>query len=76
MIDRPSQATFIDEIETSVQLNGSRIVLIDYLQLISSNDKGKSKPQVIGKTIRIYWLTVVRREMLQQFLHLSLLRAS
>lgn len=50
MIDRPFLGeTFIDEIETSVQLNGSRIVLIDYLQLISSNDKGKSKPQVIGK---------------------------
>lgn len=50
MIDRPFLGeSFIEEIETSVQLNASRIVLIDYLQLISSNDKGKSKPQVIGK---------------------------
>lgn len=50
MIDRPFIAeTFIDEIETSVQLNGSRAVLIDYLQLIGSNDRGRSKPQVIGK---------------------------
>lgn len=50
MIDRPFLAeTFIDEIETSVQLNDSRAVLIDYLQLIGSNDKGRSKPQVIGK---------------------------
>lgn len=50
MIDRPFNAeTFIDEIETSVQLNNSRAVLIDYLQLISSTDRGKSKPQYIGK---------------------------
>lgn len=50
MIDRPFFAeTFIEEIETSVQLNGSKAVLIDYLQLISSNDRGRSKPQVIGK---------------------------
>lgn len=50
MIDRPFLAeTFIDEIETSVQLNGSRAVLIDYLQLIGSTDRGRSKPQVIGK---------------------------
>ena len=50
MIDRPFLGeSFIEEIETSVSLNASRIVLIDYLQLIGSNDKGKSKPQVIGK---------------------------
>lgn len=50
MIDRPFYAeTFIEEIETSVQLNGSKAVLIDYLQLIASNDRGRSKPQVIGK---------------------------
>lgn len=50
MIDRPFLAeTFIDEIETSVQLNDSKAVLIDYLQLIGSNDRGRSKPQVIGK---------------------------
>lgn len=49
MIDRPFKAeTFIEEIETSVQLNGSRAVLIDYLQLIGWDSKGKSKPQAIG----------------------------
>ena len=49
MIDRPFKAeTFIEEIETSVQLNNSRVVLIDYLQLIGWDSKGKSKPQAIG----------------------------
>lgn len=50
MIDRPFLAeSFIEEIDTSVQLNDSKAILIDYLQLITSNDKGKSKPQVIGR---------------------------
>ena len=49
MIDRPFKAeTFIDEIETSVQLNGSKAILIDYLQLIGWDSKNKSKPQAIG----------------------------
>lgn len=50
MIDRPFVAeTFIEEVETSVQLNNSRFVLIDYLQLINSNNTSKSKPQYIGE---------------------------
>lgn len=50
MIDRPFYAeTLVDEIETSVQLNDSKLVVIDYLQLISSMDNSKSKPQYIGK---------------------------
>lgn len=49
MIDRPFKAeTFIEEIETSVQLNDSKAVLIDYLQLIGWDSKNKSKPQAIG----------------------------
>lgn len=51
MIDRPFLAeTVVDEINTSVKLNNSKMVLIDYLQLISSNTVGKSKPQYIGDT--------------------------
>lgn len=50
MIDRPFYAeTFIDEIETSVQLNNSKAVLIDYLQLITSKDSSRAKSQVIGR---------------------------
>lgn len=49
MIDRPFKLeTFIDDIETAVQLNGARAVLVDYLQLISSDRAGLSKPQVLG----------------------------
>ena len=50
MIDRPFLGeSFIEEIETSVQLNDSRFVLIDYLQLIGTRNSNSSKPQVIGR---------------------------
>lgn len=50
MIDRPFKVeTFIDEIETSVQMNQSKAVCIDYLQLIGWDSKNLSKPQAIGK---------------------------
>lgn len=50
MIDRPFKVeTFIEEIETSVQLNQSSAILIDYLQLIGWDGKSTSKPQAIGK---------------------------
>ena len=50
MIDRPFLGeSFIDEIETSVQLNGSKAILIDYLQLIGTAESGKQKSQVIGR---------------------------
>lgn len=50
MIDRPFKVeTFIEEIETSVQLNDSKAVLIDYLQLIGWDNKGLSKSQAIGR---------------------------
>ena len=49
-IDRPFKVeTFIQEIETSVQLNDSKCVLIDYLQLIGWDSKNLSKSQAIGK---------------------------
>ena len=50
MIDRPFKVeTWLDEVETSVQINESKCVLIDYLQLIDWDNKGMSKPQAIGK---------------------------
>lgn len=50
MIDRPFKVeTFIDEIETSVQLNNSKAVCIDYLQLIGWDSKNLSKPQAISR---------------------------
>lgn len=50
MIDRPFKVeTFIDEVETSVQLNNSKAVLIDYLQLIGWDGKSVSKPQAVGR---------------------------
>lgn len=50
MIDRPFKVeTFIDEIETSVQTNDSKAVLIDYLQLIGWESRNLSKPQAIGQ---------------------------
>lgn len=50
MIDRPFNVeTFIDEIDTAVQLNNAKAILIDYLQLIGWTSKNISKPQAIGK---------------------------
>ena len=50
MIDRPFKVeTFIEEIETSVQLNDSKAVIIDYLQLIGWDSKNLSKNQAISK---------------------------
>ena len=65
MIDRPFFAeTFIEEIETSVQLNNSRGILIDYLQLISSRDTGKQKSQVIGKAYQDLLSYVKKRNIM------------
>lgn len=50
MIDRPFlQETFIEEVDTSVKSNQSKMVLIDYLQLISTKELGVSKSVAIGK---------------------------
>jgi len=49
MIDRPFEVeTFIDSIDTSVQLNHSKFVLVDYLQLIQSQFNAMSKSQAIS----------------------------
>jgi hypothetical protein len=48
-IDRPFEVeTFIDEIETAVQLSGAKLLLIDYIQLIGSS-KGKSTSERVGE---------------------------
>ena len=50
LIDRPFNVeTFIDEIDTAVQLNKAKVVLIDYIQLIGSTTRGKAKNQAIGE---------------------------
>lgn len=50
LIDRPFKAeTLIDEIETAVQMNNAKAVLVDYLQLITSDAHGAKKSEVIGK---------------------------
>lgn len=47
-IDRPFKLeTFIDDIDTAVKLSNAKAIVIDYLQLITS-DTNKSKNEVIG----------------------------
>lgn len=47
MIDRPFNVdTFLDEIELSVASNGSSIVLIDYMQLISAGEKQNTREAI------------------------------
>lgn len=54
LIDRPFKVeTFIDEIETAVQLNNSSLVIIDYLQLIEWDSYTLSKNQAIGKAYQL-----------------------
>lgn len=53
MINRPFYVeTFIEEIDTSVKINNSRLVLLDYLQLISSSDKGKKTNEIIKEAYK------------------------
>lgn len=53
MINRPFYVeTFIDEIDTSVKVNNSRAVLLDYLQLISSTEKGKKSNEIIREAYK------------------------
>jgi len=48
MINRPFNVeTFIDDIDTSVKTNMSKMVLIDYLQLINSESKGKKSNEIV-----------------------------
>lgn len=65
MIDRPFVVeSFIDEIETSVQLNNSRMVVIDYLQLIGSNSSGGSKKsEYIGKAYQLALAYAKKRDV-------------
>lgn len=53
MIDRPFYVeTFIDEIDTAVNKHGAKLVLIDYLQLITSCN-GIPKSQAIGQAYQM-----------------------
>lgn len=53
-IDRPFEVeTFIEEIDTSVKANNSKLVIIDYLQLIGSSSHKKGKPEVISKAYQM-----------------------
>lgn len=50
LIDRPFKAeTFLDEIETAVQMCNAKAVLVDYLQLIGSDSRNAKKNEYIGK---------------------------
>lgn len=53
-IDRPFYVeTFIDEIDSSVKSNNSKIVIIDYLQLIGSENDRKSDRECIAKAYKV-----------------------
>lgn len=53
MINRPFLVeSFIDEIDTSVKVNGSKLVAIDYLQLIGTNEKGKKSNEIIREAYK------------------------
>ena len=50
IIDRPFMyENLIEEIDTSVKLNNSKAVLIDYLQIITTQLRNLSKSEAIGK---------------------------
>lgn len=49
-IDRPFEVeTFLDEIDTSVKANNSKLIIIDYLQLIGSSNPRVSERERISK---------------------------
>lgn len=50
LIDRPFKVeTFLSEIETARQMCNAQVVLVDYLQLITSDNRSLSKPQALGQ---------------------------
>lgn len=50
LIDRPFYVeTFLEEIETSIQANGSTVLIIDYLQLIGSNSNNPNSRESIAR---------------------------
>lgn len=53
MINRPFYVeSFIDEIDTSVKVNDSKMVVVDYLQLISSSEKGRKNNEIIREAYK------------------------
>lgn len=52
-IDRPFEVeTFLDEIDTSVKANNSKLIIIDYLQLIGSKNSRMSERERIAKAYK------------------------
>ena len=45
-------------------MNNSKVVLIDYLQLITSNDRNKSKSQVIGRAYQDFLAYCKKRNVM------------
>lgn len=53
MINRPFVVeNYIDELETSVKINDSKIVFIDYLQLIGSEERGRKTSDIIKEAYK------------------------
>ena len=53
-IDRPFQLeTFMDDIDTSVKANNSKLVIIDYMQLLGTQNYRKSKREVLSEAYPI-----------------------
>lgn len=52
-IDRPFEVeTFLDEIDTSVKANNSKLIIIDYLQLIGSSNSRMTERERISKAYK------------------------
>lgn len=52
-IDRPFEVeTFLDEIDTSVKANNSKLIIIDYLQLIGSSNPRMTERERISKAYK------------------------
>lgn len=53
MINRPFVVeNYIEELETSVKVNNSKIVFIDYLQLIESSERGRKSSDIIKEAYK------------------------
>lgn len=52
-IDRPFEVeTFLDDIDASVKENGSKLVIVDYLQLMGSSNRNKTSRECVAKAYR------------------------
>lgn len=46
------EETFIDDLTTSIKINNSKLVLVDYLQQISSSQRGRSDSEVVASAYK------------------------